>query len=145
MTPDRTRQVERLRELLAAATPDPEWPRRSIAHMGTCDGCAETKPLIAAYDDPDGDNEPWLCRTCADWTDLQVGAITTLPDLLATAEAHAALVKAVVSLADEWESTVYKLPPGYPMTVNEFCREWFKAPLRAILTATDTAADRGAR
>lgn len=47
----------------------------------------------------------------------------------------------VWALADEWEATVYKLPPGYPMTVNEFCRIWFKAPLRAALTAaTETPA-----
>ncbi len=46
----------------------------------------------------------------------------------------------IEALVGEWDSTVYKLPPGYPMTVNEFCRTWFKAPLRALLTADRTKA-----
>jgi len=46
-----------------------EWPRRDIEQDGTCDGCAEQKALVAAYDDPTGDNEPWLCAGCAAETD----------------------------------------------------------------------------
>ena len=50
------------------------------------------------------------------------------------AERAEARLAAVERLAEEWDSTVYKLPPGYPMAVNEFCRRWFKAPLRVALT-----------
>lgn len=52
-----------------------------------------------------------------------------------SAEGASGLREAVEALADEWESTVYTLPPGYPVTVNGFCRIWFKAPLRALLAA----------
>jgi hypothetical protein len=29
------------------------------------------------------------------------------------------------------------LQPGYPMTVNQFCTEHFKKPLRALLNGAD--------
>lgn len=48
-----------------------------------------------------------------------------------------AKVAAVEALADEWEGTVYKLPSGYPMTVNTFCHFWFTEPLRAALATGD--------
>lgn len=43
---------------------EPPWRRRPISQNGTCDACSETKDLVAAYDDPSGENEPWLCVEC---------------------------------------------------------------------------------
>lgn len=78
-----------LLELLAKAGPqDAPWLRwdREIATTGPCDGCAESKPLVAAYMDPSGENEPWLCAECSAWADLEAAAVNALPDLLGRAQ-----------------------------------------------------------
>lgn len=62
--------------------------------------------------------------------------MTTDPTLGAAATSDATgLREAVEALAAEWATTVYKIPPGYPMDVNRFCGFWFKQPLLDILAA----------
>lgn len=53
-----------LRRVAEAAKDETPWPRREIEHLGTCDGCAATRKLVAAYEDPEGQSEPWLCAEC---------------------------------------------------------------------------------
>jgi hypothetical protein len=48
-----------------------------------------------------------------------------------------AKVTRVEALAKEWRETVFKIPVGHPMTVDEFCRKWFVAPLDAALAGAD--------
>lgn len=63
-----------------------------------------------------------------------------------TATADTGLRERVEALVTEWESTVYKLAAGYPLTTDEFVTFWFKQPLRAILDATAApTTDTGAR
>ncbi|WGX98749.1 hypothetical protein [Nocardioides sp. L-11A] len=55
----------------AAAEDHVPMPARvDIDQAGTCDGCAESAHLVAAY--PDGeDTDPWLCEACAVDADFQ--------------------------------------------------------------------------
>ncbi len=85
----------------------------------------------------------WNCAVHASNTEGQsahtlaviLGPLTPLAANRTVVE-QAATIEAVRALADEWDRTTYKLPPGYPMTVNEFCGVWFKRPLRAVLPST---------
>lgn len=56
------------------------------------------------------------------------------------AEAKVARVEA---LAKEWRETVFKIPVGHPMTVDEFCRKWFVEPLGAALADPDPDEEDG--
>ena len=78
-------RMDEIATRLAAGTVEPAWPRRDIDREGTCDGCAGHKHLVAAYDDPSGGNEPWLCAGCAADNDLLNHAAGDLRYLLAAA------------------------------------------------------------
>lgn len=88
------RAAVRIRELADARPADPPWSRRAIQQHGTCDVCDETEDLVAAYDDPAGENEPWLCAGCAAVADFET---VWNPDL---AVAFADLLDAQAGLID---------------------------------------------
>jgi hypothetical protein len=52
-----------MRERAGASDWQPCPARVDIYQEGTCDACAQSKPLVASY--PERDNEPWLCADCA--------------------------------------------------------------------------------
>jgi hypothetical protein len=83
-------QVANIRARLEAVGPCDIWPRRDIDREGTCDGCAEGRHLVAAYDDPEGKSEPWLCAECAAESDFLDNARTDIAALLADRAALAA-------------------------------------------------------
>lgn len=98
-------QIAELWAVAEAAPVEPAWPRRNIDREGTCDGCSETKRLVAAYDDPSGENEPWLCAECASEADFLAALDPpTVLALLDTAEAYHALRAAVEGLRDGYRS-----------------------------------------
>lgn len=103
LTPE---EVARLRELAEAAPPhEPPWPKRSINKEGTCDDCSETKHLVAAYDDPSGNNEPWLCAECAAGSDYLMATIPpTVLALLAALDEARAEVEAWQESSVNWQT-----------------------------------------
>ena len=115
----------------------------SAEHVGGCNAaCVEGEHFLHA-DPPDvvtfGSEGSYLRRGSIGY-DMAVAMMRAQAERDSLASRTAALRaecdalrERVEALADEWDSTVYKLPPGFPMTVNEFCRGWFKAPLRAVL------------
>ena len=70
--------------------------------------------------------------------DADCGCCRIVPEgdyhlLLDLAQRAEAALERVRALAEEWEGTVYKLPPDYPMSTDEFVSFWFKRPLRDAL------------
>jgi hypothetical protein len=116
-----------LRALAEVTTPEEPWPRREIDREGTCDGCAEYKPLVAAYDDPSGDNEPWLCAPCSIDADFTTAARNALPDLLDRVEAAEAE-------RDEWKS-LYEAEKGE-------CSDWWNRT-QNLRAGIESLLDRG--
>ena len=80
------RRETEIRARLDAVAIETPWPRRDIEQHGTCDGCSESAELVAAYDDPAEENEPWLCAPCAADNDLQALAPDDLRWLLTQAD-----------------------------------------------------------
>lgn len=59
-----------------------------------------------------------------------------IAELVAERDAALAALARVEALADDLDSTVYSIPPGYPMTVNHGLTVWVREPLRAALNPT---------
>ena len=116
---------------IAEAAADAPWSGGVGGFVETWDSDGDYDTIADTYGR--SQNAEFIATARNEWT--------TLLDALAAERARAdraeANVEAVEALAAEWEGTVYKLPPGYPMTVNTFCHYWFTEPLRAALATGD--------
>lgn len=128
--------TERLRELLAAATGVGEWywtpygkGARTLAKPG---------PLLGGAFGESRGHEHNILKTTEDWPPTEAdaaliaAAVNALPELLAKAEAHDALVVAVEGLTAEWARTARS---GLP-TDTQFRRGYDSALRNCVAGAT---------
>lgn len=86
---------------------------------------------MVEHDDGFSHSAALQCGKCPGYP--HVGCLDRAAVAAAVAVERERVLAEVEALLTEWEGTVYKLPPGHPLTVNGLCVYHFKVPLRDLV------------